>query len=472
MTSQGAAPAVAAPVVDDGAQLQKPKQMKPRNVFLMIGCTLLLLVTLLPLLDANRLLEDSTFVFFVGRELPRRLMWCCIGSIMLYMFLIYAFFACAQEEAKTEQSIALIVAVVLTTMGLSFLMVSIPLKREAMLASQEIFSNCQFGPRTQRLYEYSTVLQGIRASPACSVLKSVTMCDGYQESMPYTGFLYSLESTYNCAGFCYGNSTMAAAAAAVASEPYAPNTMTTSMPSATEAEAPAALYSVPSVPSSEQAIQAAAPAATPAFYSAFPNIPTNQGYMMSSPQQVVLPTAANVYGSQMLMPSPQATAAFAPNPYYSAQAIQSVAPQNVDSRMLGVSFLASKDGASGDAANPHEPHTYAGFSQALRQAPGPPVLADTTTPIPANETHATPGIKAPYPPTLFSNKNFQASCDGMAARELLFQAEHIANMVYLYGIFLLGSVLFGGLLRMCGFCIQLPAPRWKKPILTGTTPVH
>jgi len=444
---------------------------------MIIGVTILVLITLLPLLDANRLLEDSTFVFFVGRELPRRLIWICVGSICLYMFMMYAFFACAQEEAKTEQSLLLILAVVLTTMGLSFLMVSIPLKRESMAAYQEIFFNCQFGPRTQRLYEYSTVLQGIRATPACSVLKSVTMCDGYQESMPYTGFLSALESQYNCAGFCYGNTSSAAAAAAVAAEPYAPNTFTTTVPAATAAPA---FYSVPSASSSQGAMQATAPASPQAFYSApaapqafysvAPSVPSYQGYMMPLPQQAYAPAAANFYGSQMLMPSPEATAAFAPNMYDSqnyAQAIQSLEPQNAESRMLGVSFLATKDGAQAAAESPHEPQNFAGFSGKFQQAPGPPVVAETTTSPPANETRATPGMLSPYPPTLFSSQNYQASCDGAAARELRFQAMHIAQMVYCYGVFLLCSVLVGGVLRICGFCIQLPAPRWKKPVLMG-----
>lgn len=441
----------------------KPHSMKPRSVLTLLGSTILLFVLLIPMLDANRLIENPTFVFFVGRGLPQRLMWICLLTIVLYIFLIFLFFAFSREEAKTDQSLFLVFGVVITTLGLSLLMISIPLKRESMSAYQEIFTNCQFGPRTQRLYEYSTVLQGIRATPACSLKGSVTMCDGYQESMPYTGFLSSMEHQYKCAGFCYGSSTSAAAAVAVAAEPEVTNTYTTTPPASELLETPA-LYSVGAMVPPAQTIPSAAA------------ILPQSSQMMMSPSQITELAGTTQYESQSLQEALQQLA----QQKMEQGDVREAARLLMESRRLNadlkVAFLqtpSSKGGASKDAAHGAEalpenlaPENFAGFSARIGQAPGPApaVITETTTGVP-NVTRATPGMQGTFPPTLFSDSNYQSTCDGMAARDLKYQAMHVAQMIYCEGVFLLLTVLLGGLLRICGFCIQLPAPRWKKPVL-------
>merc|ERR1719356_465676 len=158
-----------------------------------------------------------------------RIIYTCLACILFYVVVILLFFTCARYEHVHDQAVYSIASLVTTLLGISLLLLSTPLYDETADAYRQITQNCQVGSRTHDLVAYAAVLQTIRATPACSVMMSVKMCDAFQASMPYTGFLESMEVGYKCAGFCQNNLTMAAAAKALAAKPKLTSTSTTTM---------------------------------------------------------------------------------------------------------------------------------------------------------------------------------------------------------------------------------------------------
>merc|ERR1719235_2454239 len=58
-----------------------------------------------------------------------------------------------------------------------------------------------------------------------------------------------------------------------------------------------------------------------------------------------------------------------------------------------------------------------------------------------------------YPPTLFSTKNFQASCDAMAAREMMDFAGAMGNQLAYQGFYLICTAVFLAFVRIVTFCM-------------------
>jgi len=59
-----------------------------------------------------------------------------------------------------------------------------------------------------------------------------------------------------------------------------------------------------------------------------------------------------------------------------------------------------------------------------------------------------------YPPTLFSDANFQASCEGMAARDMKNFAGDIGYQTFYQGIYLVLIAVATGFLKLIGLCVR------------------
>lgn len=70
----------------------------------------------------------------------------------------------------------------------------------------------------------------------------------------------------------------------------------------------------------------------------------------------------------------------------------------------------------------------------------------------ARQEPRAPPAFAPYPPTLFSQANFQASCDGMAARNMRNFAGDVADQTFYEGVMLVIVSIIIGFLKLLGFC--------------------
>jgi len=72
----------------------------------------------------------------------------------------------------------------------------------------------------------------------------------------------------------------------------------------------------------------------------------------------------------------------------------------------------------------------------------------------AQGTAGPEGATYVYPPTLFSTMNFQATCDGMAARDTQYFLSNAADELYYEGVYLLMISIAIGFLKLMGFCVK------------------
>lgn len=201
---------------DEKMRATEDNAMWIRSAVTWIGVLIFSITVLVPCWDAVRLENDAVYAFFLGRYFPVWIAVVCIGAVLWYAIAVRVVFYFASSEFKAEHTVLMITMVTTTLLGLSFLLVSVPMRKDVNDVYTELFSNCHFGSHTQQLYEHATVLQGIRNTEECLAKESVEQCSGYEESQPYTDFLKDLESKYHCAGFCWdGSASEAAATAAV-----------------------------------------------------------------------------------------------------------------------------------------------------------------------------------------------------------------------------------------------------------------
>lgn len=303
----------------------KSKFITPKSVFMSVGCILLSLLAIVPIWNAFILLQDSNYIFWAGRRTPECMIASCVIIILLYAATVAIFFKKGHSSAHTEQSIIMIANIFITLFGLFLMVVSSPLTHQADLTYTNLLHRCANSEQTHRLYEYSQVLQNIRAQPECAKKWSIEECDGYEEAAPYTYFLKGMENNFRCAGFCY--SPPAPVAAAVASSAPAP---------AAEGSAPASAS--------------------------------------------LLSTKRNARHVSLITEDARA-----------------------EKRSLETSD---------------------------------------------NELTA----ENVYPPTLFSDRNFQASCEGMAARDMKNFAGDIGQQTFYQGVYLVAIAVVTGFLKLLGFC--------------------
>merc|ERR1719217_1852663 len=277
------------------------------------------MLCVVPIWNAASLLHDDNYYFWEGRVVPLWLITLCVVIIVLYVITIFAFFKYSRPSVRTEQTIMMIANIFITLLGLSLMLLSLPLSRQSIETYNNLMHRCDYSEQTHRMYEYSQVLHNIRATPACAAKFSVEECAGYEDAAPYTTFLKSMETDFRCSGFCY--------------------------------KQPAPLVSAAAVP-------APAPAAK----------------------------------SSLL-------------------------------------------------AHHHKHHQDHVTELALQQ-----------TGVKVGEPGAAPTYI--YPPTLFSDANYKASCEGMAARDMRNFAGDIGFQTFYQGIYLVLIAIATGFLKLIGFCVR------------------
>jgi len=171
--------------------------------FVLGGSLLLVMMAMVPIWNAAALLSDFNYLFWAGARTPQMIILVLACLVPFYALIAAMFFFRATQEALNEQNIMMIGTTFVTLFGLCLMIGSLFLTNQAEVTSTNLLYNCDYSPETHRLYEYSQVLQNIRATPKCALKFSVQECDGYQDAAPYTTFLQEMESSFKCAGFCY-----------------------------------------------------------------------------------------------------------------------------------------------------------------------------------------------------------------------------------------------------------------------------
>lgn len=80
---------------------------------------------------------------------------------------------------------------------------------------------------------------------------------------------------------------------------------------------------------------------------------------------------------------------------------------------------------------------------------------EQVTPLGLSEVRTTPAqLASLYPPTLFSDANYQISCDGAMSRDMKYFAQDIAAQIGMQGVLLLAIAVGTGFLKLIGLCRQ------------------
>lgn len=317
-----------APSTAESVHTQKPQE-KPdwnsqvvtgENVILIAGSVLLIILSFVPVWNCFILLQDSNYVFWAGCSLPRWVGILCILVILLYATMAGCFLRGGQSSVPMQQTIMTIANIYITFFGVFLMVVSLPITHQADLTYTNLMHRCESSEQTHRLFEYSQVLQNMRATPACAKMYSIEECAGYEAVAPFTTFLKGMENNFRCAGFCYRS-------------------------------------------------------------------PAGASLVSSSVE--VLPAPAKLVSVK-----------------------QGTRHLRTDQVSLTAEAASEKMVAKAEWSEPR------------------------------------------YPPTLFSNQNFQASCEGMAARDMKNFAGDIGQQTFMQGIYLVLIAVATGLLKLLNFCIR------------------
>jgi len=185
------------------------------QVFVSLGVLLLIL----PVWNAMALMTDANYVFWIGRRVPIWLAEACVIIFVLYLVTVLTFFRKSTASQHNHGNILLLANVFVMLLGMTLMLISLPLQRDTMDAYNSLMYRCESSDMTHRMFEYSQVLYNIRQSPECQELYSVEECPGYEEAAPFTNFLKAMESDFQCAGFCFRAVPFVAASPAAAPAP-------------------------------------------------------------------------------------------------------------------------------------------------------------------------------------------------------------------------------------------------------------
>merc|ERR1719453_1967843 len=173
------------------------------SVFMWTSILLLSTLMVIPIWNAVSLLTDENYTYWAGRWVPATMITACIGILAVYAATMLGFFKYARTAARgSELTVLMIVNMYITLFGLTLMLISLPLSRQASETYMNLSHRCDYSDQTHRTFEYWTVLHNIRSTPACAAMPSVEGCAGYEETQQ-TSFIKHMETTLRCSGFCY-----------------------------------------------------------------------------------------------------------------------------------------------------------------------------------------------------------------------------------------------------------------------------
>lgn len=387
----------------------------PKNVFIGTGVILLAMLCIVPVWNALALLQDINYVFWQGRSVPTWMVSLCVGIIVLYVLTIFSFFSYARPQVQTEQTIMMIANIFITLLGLVLMLLSLPLSQQSIDTYNNLMHRCDYSEQTHRMYEYSQVLHNIRRTPICATKYSVEECAGYEDAPPYTTFLKAMEADFRCSGFCYRPPT-SVVAAQVGQAGYVGDSSKASVAVSSSA--------VVAVEGQQEQRQEA------------------QDENLKNKEQVEAhqhAPATVAYAHTVEEHAEEAPAAVAHEHAVEehAEAHNSTASESLAQRSHAgrqrhhQEYVISLDTPVGKQS----------ASLLQRQVNTPPAVTTVMS-------------EYQYPPTLFSDANYQASCEGMAARDMKNFAGDVGFQTFYQGIYLVLIAIATGFLKLIGFCVK------------------
>lgn len=385
--------------------------------FIFVGVLLLAMLCIVPVWNATALMSDDNYVFWAGRATPVSIMTLTLGLVVVYVATVLIFVGCARSQFS-EQTVMMMANIFITLLGLILILMSLPLTRESVETYTTLMHQCDVAPQTHRLYEYSQVLHNIRATPECAAKYSVEECLGYEDAVPYTSFLKSMERQYHCAGFCY-RPTSADATLAAPFQTYGP--------------APGNSFCGGDYLASTSVLSmldCQAKCREDVRCKYFSYWATGKSHWCHTTARC---DALERDGDQVVW-------------IYARQ------ERAAESRRW--EFAQEGDLHWDNATNQRAAHQMASRRHAdhvthmsALQLSG----SGAQAPAPVKQE---PLSASAYPPTLFSDANYHASCEGMAAREMKNFVGDVGAQTFYQGVYLVFIAIGTGFLKLVGFCTR------------------
>jgi hypothetical protein len=184
------------PTEDD---LKAETQVKEFFVLLFLFSVLML--AMIPIWNSVVLLRSLAYTQVLGAAIHVEfIVWTGI-EVAGFLFVILSIFSWVRPEARTGQTFLMTGFVLLTLLGITFMLYGNALWLRAETTMSEVMHNCQFGVHTKPMYEEAQLLMGIRMQPQCLSLESVEECQGFTESQE-SNVLKALEQDFHCSRFC------------------------------------------------------------------------------------------------------------------------------------------------------------------------------------------------------------------------------------------------------------------------------
>jgi hypothetical protein len=165
-----------------------------------LGLNILALLFMVPVWNAAMMLRDPIFQYFLGDQIPARILSMCVAIAVAYVITIPLFFHRSHQETHTETTMLNVGTMFITLVGGIALLIAYPLRGTATTIGTELIQQSRYGPRTYEIFRTSLELQYLRNQTGCRNLTSIELCAGYVET-PTTELMREMEFSLRCSGW-------------------------------------------------------------------------------------------------------------------------------------------------------------------------------------------------------------------------------------------------------------------------------
>jgi hypothetical protein len=176
----------------------------PRNVvrfFIFITIYAMLMLVMIPIWNCGILLHSVTYSYFIGSAAPLSFIIVVSSITACFTVMILVFFAWTRPEVHTGQNLVMVGGIILTVLGMTFIIFGNVLAEHAGTAQKEVLHNCEFGPLASPLYREANMLLQMKLQPACAGQMSVAQCQGFTETTA-SRVIRDMEHSFRCSRFC------------------------------------------------------------------------------------------------------------------------------------------------------------------------------------------------------------------------------------------------------------------------------
>lgn len=156
----------------------------------------------MPIMAAYALLNDKTYMFWLGSYFPYLTIAGCVCVFVLFVVTVQVLLCRALPQHRSRHTMVLTWATFAALLGLILVPIGMYANKEAQTVASTVSQGCfTTMPQSEMLADYGQVLYNIRMSKQCTDEDSVEKCEGWSANS-YTTYLQHLESEFQCGPLC------------------------------------------------------------------------------------------------------------------------------------------------------------------------------------------------------------------------------------------------------------------------------